>query len=716
MFQGGDNMKKRILAFVMCLLFLIPQTVYAIEGVDENGPVIHSAKLMNEKDSYTYEDSLNIQVDVTDDLTGVMKVGFSWAKENGGDYDTYYYEVSLDEPVLDGSIDAVIPLEKKMSSGTWNLVNISAVDAAENFNGDGFAPNPPISIYLDNSSYVFPTLNDITVLPQENVTTQTELTFNVFLTEGTSPIQNVNVAFVGPTGNGDYIDLEKTDNSGKYSKTLNFEGCMDKTRSIQYIAVTTEDGEYFEFSDEWEEAIPIGKDITITFEDVVEDLDAPELISIDFDEDKIQTPAVGTLRFYVKDATTAVVDVFLCYTDSATGYEHEVQMGMAPETGTLELTREWEFGRYSKPTTIEVTSIRLVDLAGNESVYSVSEGTLKELKLEVSNDKLADEMLYLHDEDLLDKLKNFTDGDIVLIDTTRKSVVPKEVFEIIKGKDITLVFERIYAYTQNGEDDATNGIQWIVNGRDVKNPKDIDVSIEIEYAFYKNPWVKMLEQKHENPLPVEYEWDEPAYMEGIIKQALKDAGYEDIIPEIEKNCRPDEYFSEAFVRMTSDIGYIQLVFADNGELPAKSAIRLKPAYSLREYLNDTDVYLYYLNPIKNLFEEKQSGIFCDAEGYFEFNIFHNSTYALSNGFEVISDNTDDDKEDVTDDNTTNDDSANTPADTPQDNLPNDSTGNGTGDESSIPDTSDTNDILMLLTVMSAALFVSVMIQRKRFYW
>ncbi len=65
-----------------------------------------------------------------------------------------------------------------------------------------------------------------------------------------------------------------------------------------------------------------------------------------------------------------------------------------------------------------------------------------------------------------DKIKATAEGGKVVIDMKGTSVVPKKIFEAIKGKDITIEV-------------IINGITWVINGKDIDDGdlKDVDLSI-----------------------------------------------------------------------------------------------------------------------------------------------------------------------------------------------------------------------------------------------
>ena len=114
-----------------------------------------------------------------------------------------------------------------------------------------------------------------------------------------------------------------------------------------------------------------------------------------------------------------------------------------------------------------------------------------------------------------------------------------------------------------------NGFQWVFNGKDIKNPKSIDAFIYTELLVDEN------------------------------------------IDNNEKD-------------------YIAIVFADNGELPGKAIIRVKTDYTFRYIEGYENLKLYFYNNKEEKYKELDNTISLSDDGFYEFEITHNSKYILSN--------------------------------------------------------------------------------------
>lgn len=66
---------------------------------------------------------------------------------------------------------------------------------------------------------------------------------------------------------------------------------------------------------------------------------------------------------------------------------------------------------------------------------------------------------------ITNEIKASVDGDKIVIDMNGATELPKDILKSIKGKEVDIVL------------DMGNGITWTINGKNVKNPRNIDFSI-----------------------------------------------------------------------------------------------------------------------------------------------------------------------------------------------------------------------------------------------
>lgn len=174
--------------------------------------------------------------------------------------------------------------------------------------------------------------------------------------------------------------------------------------------------------------------------------------------------------------------------------------------------------------------------------------------LSLDNSKITSE--------IIDKIKELEGNIVIEINGDDDPVITKELFEAIQGSDKTLII-------------AYDGNEWIFNGLDVNEPKQIDVSLK-----------------------------------------LYDVKSEDVF---------DEKVQSGII----------LDFPENGELPGKCLIKIYDSRFVSTILNKADVNVYYYNSELSKFEIVDLGRQYNEDGFYEFYLSHNSMYVMTN--DTISD-------------------------------------------------------------------------------
>ena len=103
----------------------------------------------------------------------------------------------------------------------------------------------------------------------------------------------------------------------------------------------------------------------------------------------------------------------------------------------------------------------------------------------------------------------------------------------------------------------------------------------------------------------------------------------DINTEV-KVSKIDLFGHEIFAEMFDSDNYaIVIEFANNGLLPGRALVKIKADYALRNYVGDTDLFVYYFDKQEEGLETIAKKISLSDEGYYEFYITHNSKYIIS---------------------------------------------------------------------------------------
>lgn len=230
--------------------------------------------------------------------------------------------------------------------------------------------------------------------------------------------------------------------------------------------------------------------------------------------------------------------------------------------GSIELNQYLSVGEYELYSiSVETTNGTYKNhyaFFNRNSVYKTDDLNY-ELKINLTSRFTPDVIVGTETSNLVEVIKNAKDDAIIYIDALNNTIIPKEVFDAIKDTNKEIHIE-------------SSGIEWVFNGKDIVNPKQIDVSLHILYS-----------DQYDNLNMVDY---------------------------TEKS--------------------LILKFADNGELPGVATVMIKLDYVFRDYIGQ-NVYVYYIissneGVFENLFNDKIS---LNNNGYFEFKINHNSEYVFS---------------------------------------------------------------------------------------
>ena len=304
------------------------------------------------------------------------------------------------------------------------------------------------------------------------------------------------------------------------------------------------------------------------------------------------------------------------------------------------------------------------DKAGNKSIYTIKDNTIEKETITIS--KIVKEYTLKTStivDNYINDIAQLPEGSTVLCNVIRSNqIIEKELFDAIKGKNIEITFMNIYgggsSQTGGGSMSSENsdlGIQWIINGKDiVKDTKDINMSVTLsvdiynkllvpEYNFDYDEYMEIdMKMQEESNSEEEYIAKKKEWLSSEINKYfdyLTEQGYANIEQYREKaleltndedmlygGAMPSDFIAES---NPDQVNYIAIKFADNGELPCKTKVRLKADYATRGLIGAKELKLYYMDG--NNYELEQESIELDEENYYNFILTHNSEFWLSNG-------------------------------------------------------------------------------------
>ena len=177
---------------------------------------------------------------------------------------------------------------------------------------------------------------------------------------------------------------------------------------------------------------------------------------------------------------------------------------------------------------------------------TIADGNL----LAFDNNKITDE--------IINKIKELEDNIVIEVNANENPIIRKETFDAIKGVNKTLIIS--YA-----------DYEWMFNGLDVENSKQVDVSTKI------------------------YNVGDASFADGKVSNGLV------------------------------------LDFPENGDLPGKCLIKVYDTKFISNILHRENVNIYYYNDESGMFELVESDLSYNDKGFYEFYIAHNSNYVMTSG-------------------------------------------------------------------------------------
>lgn len=594
---------KKIIKLLF-LLFLFSIIKINASTVDTVGPVINSYSF--NKKEYSVGEDIKLSLDIIDEVSGSNMVIFEFVDEEKYLENSTYSILSISYSNLkDGSYDYSSNLSLGIKNGTYKLYYVRVYDKNNN-----------VRYYKTSDiKYEFGTGNElidgcsITISGYDESKYVKMINFNI---SNQNPKINEEVIIRTEVDNPDevsYIDvglskyayyftlrLEREENTNFYSTT--FKPTLTGTYQFTHMNIHAKNGLITSYKytnggggtlDLNYNNIEIGTyDIIIDGEEVKPNVPILEKVS----EINNTYYAPSILNIYLKViSNNEPSSIDLIYDEYNENYSFEDYMKPATMLSTMKCIKgnygEYNFkcsldiDQYFKQTKYVILEIWIHDNFGNFNEYriktddlpiqttnfSTKTSSLNEIIFNVipnSEDKYVTSTTAIN---ALDKINSAPDNATISVDSTNSSIVKKEFFDAIKGTNKTLSIE-------------TNGIMWIINGKDIiYETKDIDVSSNVQS-----------------------------------------------LGELSDNELFNKIFDKALI----------INFAKNGLLPGKFKIRVKPSYTFRKYLGEKEklnIYYYDENNSKtreSIFDIIASNSRLINNDYYEFYLIHNSKYILSN--------------------------------------------------------------------------------------
>ena len=551
---------------------------------DTTAPTLISVKLL--KTEVETSGSVPIEVIATDDISDVANVELRFNNQGDNLGAILYY----DDGIWKGTLN--IPEYSMYREYTVTAVYLSDFSGNSAFyaNAEFAQPVPTannIHVRVSNwkEDLVAPTISSLTISATETTLPGT-ITVEAVAEDNLSGIEYIAVDFTGKTsGKNANAYLEKCGdiwrgnvNLGEYlpSETYEIESVflIDKCNNGMYYNVRPTASTMYNDSGEIpaKPLEPYMESLAFTvINNGTPDVNSPALKKISISNPTLEVPGTTVVNVECEDDVSGVRQISASFVDIVTGREiHSTHQNSYVSGDSL----IWnvEFNQYVPSGIYVCEDVWIWDNAGNSCGYSTYDGhqplEFENAVIVVKNSGSGfKDVTSLSNNDYLSVINNADNDATILVDCATTSIVPEDIFDAIIGTEKVINL-------------IGNGITWQFYGKDIINTnKPVDCTV----AFYR----------------------------------LND---EDVVEEDAK-----------LMTLIGDNKAVKLHFADNGTLPGKATIQIKADYAMREYLGESNLYVYYYDKILGKLQTIATNISIVDDSYYQFEITHCSDYVITQG-------------------------------------------------------------------------------------
>ncbi|MEG0451546.1 MAG: hypothetical protein RR558_00655 [Coprobacillus sp.] len=563
---------KKVLVIILSFIIIL-STFLNVKGLEDNNPPTLTAISINKK---TLSGGENITFNVTgdDDLTGLQKVMIEYELSTNH---SKLISIEFENTSSSNKFSSSYKLPEKTLAGDWKATAIQiwdksgkrniyySSDTSVNFSNINFT-------VLENKNYdtAAPIFKDVSV-SKKSVSAPGQFYVTVKASDNMTSKLHVQVSY-DIAGNeisftGEYIS------SNTYKAIIDVpEGAKYKPIKLIYIVLTDEakNQTWVSYNPEnithVDSSVRINKNIDVTVTNGVSDTKAPVLNGYSYNPTDVLAPGSMKFLFDVSDDISGVSKVQAYFK----GYDKNDKL--ITDAGVIayapaingKFVADCVFNQYYPEATFYIDSITVYDVAGNKSKYSIY-GVGGDIKIEKKEFKLK--------KAIVSDVSTGTMKDDYL--DTISSAKNDSVITVDCTKN-HIIDEKAFSNIKGTNKTlilVNDGIQWIFKGSDIKNPiKKINTSVKI-YAF-------------------------------------------------------DEFDNRTLIEcFTEGSKGMVIEFASNGLLPGKTQIKIKADYTFRNYIGDSDLYVYHYND--DGLETIAEKIDITSDGFYQFYITHNSKYIIS---------------------------------------------------------------------------------------
>ena len=478
------------------------------EGEDllepESGIVDHTAPALKDltisTTSVKAPGTIEVIADATDDISGVRSIDVNFYGDQTPTSDSYensyhvtlsdtYYDENLHQTVkyADGKWHGVLELTPNTMPGKYMVTYITVYDeAGNNTYYSKWSADSGLPEYVKNISFQV-LQSDIAPIKIKNVNLSAttvnapgEITVTAELDRDSTNVDRVCIRFSQANNSAEISAELKREADGKFVGKIKF-GQYEKAGNYEFSSLSIDEGESVFYDKDSSEIPDSIKSLAIKVTNDNVDSQAPEIKDIVLSSISVEAP--GHLSFTINgtDDLSGVSYVTVRFYNKTTG---ENLYGYYSNSSYYsQNVGEITIDQYTSSGTYAISFISMTDKAGNDHYYYAdtdyyTSGTpipdqLKNLKFQVNNDgETADVITSTISNSFLSDVKAASEDAIINVDITSNKVIPKEIFDAIKGTNKMLRL--------NSDD-----IQWVIKGSDITGEtRDVDLSGNVSLKYF----------------------------------------------------------------------------------------------------------------------------------------------------------------------------------------------------------------------------------------
>lgn len=477
--------------------------------IDTTAPELKSIQLGST--SVNAPGTIEVIADATDDISGVSRIEISFVNyDDDGMWRNncsvslsrrrYNPETHVYENYEDGKCHGILELNGNATIGKYEINSVYVYDAAGNSVGYGKYQVKQLPETLKNLNFTVVSVPDIVTpviesleLSAKTVEVPESINITAKMKNNIGNIRNISVWFKTPSGN-EISTFLQNDGNGNYTGEIK---TTPYTQAGEYkfysISLSTENGTTIHYYGESAELTDDIRDLSYNvINNNTMDNTEPELRGIALSSDYVEVPGMIDVTVDAGDDLSGVRYASISFINQTTKeyvyanvsdeYWDSINGGYL-KYGDGKLHGEIQINQYTSPGKYIVASVSVMDYADNRHEYDnpmvyTQENYefpdfLKNITFNVINDGVSADVITStsNTEKLLNDIKNAPDNAVIAVDMTSNQKLPKEIFEVIRGTNKTLLMN-------------SDSIQWVFRGRDITgNAKDVDLSGAVRYFY-----------------------------------------------------------------------------------------------------------------------------------------------------------------------------------------------------------------------------------------